>query len=59
MKKEYTVFGQHLAGALMADGFVLKRLEKNKNDTRKNIFIFNESESLLEFVKRYKLKHSK
>ena len=54
MKKEHIVFSQKLAGQLMVQGFVLKRVEKSNKQGNRNIFIFNESEDLLRFIKLYK-----
>jgi hypothetical protein len=55
MKKEYIIFSQRLAGELMIRGFVLKRMDKTfRDNSNKNIFFFNESDELLEFVKKYK-----
>jgi hypothetical protein len=55
MKKEYIIFNQRLAGFLMMNGFVLKRMEKSKyTDSKMNVFIFNESENLLEAINSYK-----
>jgi hypothetical protein len=57
MKKEYIVFSMKLAGKLMQEGFVLKRMEKTtRNNSNRNVFFFNESEELLKFVKEYKTK---
>ncbi|RKJ60836.1 hypothetical protein D7X33_27375 [Butyricicoccus sp. 1XD8-22] len=55
MYKERIIFSQYLAGTLMRLGFVLKRVEKsNKENSIKNIFIFNESEELLQAISDYK-----
>lgn len=55
MKKEYVVYSMRLAGYLMMNGFVLKRMEKSKyDDSNRNVFVFNESENLLQTVKIYK-----
>jgi hypothetical protein len=55
MKKEYVIFNQRLAGYLMMNGFVLKRLDKSKHkDSKMNVFIFNESENLLKTIEQYK-----
>lgn len=55
MKKDYIVFNMATAGYLMMRGFVLKRLERtNKGDKWRNIFIFNESEELLQAIQDYK-----
>lgn len=55
MKKEYIVFNQTLAGFLMMNKFILKRMGKsNKQGSNLNIFFFNESEDLLRKVEEYK-----
>jgi hypothetical protein len=56
MKKEYVVFNQRLAGFLMMNGFVLKRLDKSKfeDSNNRNVFVFNESENLLKTIEIYK-----
>lgn len=54
--KEYIVFSQRMAGYLMMNGFVLKRIDlTNKDNKKRNIFIFNNSPNLLEYVESYKL----
>ncbi len=56
MKKEYIVFNQRLAGYLMMNKFVLKRMGKSdKEGSNLNIFFFNESEDLLKKVDEFKL----
>ena len=41
----------------MIRGFVLKKLRKCKKDgSNRNVFIFNESEDLLNFINQYKQK---
>lgn len=53
--KEFIVLSQRVAGFLMLNGFVLKRLDvTNKGDKRRNIFIFNNSPMLLECIEKYK-----
>jgi hypothetical protein len=55
MKKEYIIFNQRLAGFLMMSGFVLKRMDKtNKADSNRNIFIFNDTESLHQTISQFK-----
>lgn len=55
MKKEYIVFSNKLAGYLMMNGYVLKRMGKsNKIGSTLNIFFFNESPDLLHKVEEYK-----
>ena len=57
MKKDYIVFSMKLAGHLMQKGFVLKRMEKsNKENSKKNIFFFNESPELLSEINEFKKK---
>jgi hypothetical protein len=57
MKKEYIVFSMNLAGYLMQKGFVLKRMEKTTRDnSNRNVFIFNESDNFLKVVEEYKNK---
>lgn len=54
MKREYIVFNQRLAGYLMQNGFVLKRMGKsNQEGSNRNIFFFNESNDLLEKIQSY------
>lgn len=53
MKKEYLIFNQRLAGYLMLSGFVLKRMNKSKDGSNRNVFLFNESEELLNKVKEF------
>jgi hypothetical protein len=57
MKKEYIVFSMNLAGYLMQKGFVLKRMEKTTRDnSNRNVFIFNESDNFLKVVEDFKTK---
>lgn len=57
MKKEYVIFNQRLAGYLMQQGFVLKRMEKsNKEGIDRNVFIFNNTEDLLQRINQYNKK---
>jgi len=53
VKKEYVIFNQRLAGYLMQKGFVLKRMEKS-NKSNRNVFIFNNTDDLIEKIKNYK-----
>lgn len=54
MKKDYIVLSQRLAGALMHNGFVLQKLKpSNKNSVKRNVFIFNESKELINFIHNY------
>lgn len=55
MKKEYVIYNQKLAGYLMQQGFVLKRMEKTtQENSNRNVFIFNNTESLIQIIKEYK-----
>lgn len=59
MKKEYIIFNQRLAGLLMQQGFVLKRMEKTtRSNSNRNVFIFNESEDLIRIVEDFKNKYN-
>lgn len=54
MKKEFVIFNQRLAGYLMQQGFVLKRMEKsNKKGINRNVFIFNNTEDLLQMINQF------
>ena len=48
MNKNIVVFSQQVAGFLMLNGFVLKKIEtaNKKSDRRRNVFIFNESQEI-------------
>jgi hypothetical protein len=57
MKKEYIIFNQRLAGFLMLNGFVLKRMDRTRHvDSKRNIFIFNDTEALHQTIKLFKSK---
>ena len=54
-KKDFIIFNQHLAGWLMMEGYVLKKLKlSNKKDTKRNVFIFNDTEQLHSSIVKYK-----
>lgn len=40
------IYSQQMAAKLMLKGFVLQGMDKNKNNQRKNIFYFKDSEEL-------------
>ncbi|MDD6466603.1 MAG: hypothetical protein PUF50_00270 [Erysipelotrichaceae bacterium] len=46
-KKIKTIYSQRVAGLLMTKGFVLLGMDRNRNGSNKNVFYFNESETLL------------
>jgi len=52
MVKEFSAYSQRLAGFLMMKGFVVKLMRQDMK-TRRNIFIFNDSEELQIALKRY------
>ena len=55
MKKDHIVLSQRLAGALMQNGFVLQKMKpSNKDYVKRNVFIFNESKELINFIHNYK-----
>ncbi len=45
------IFSQKIAGQLMARGFILQKMDVNKKDETKNIFIFKDSNALEEAFK--------
>lgn len=55
MKEEHIIFSMKLAGYLMQRGFVVKRMEKStrEGNERRNIFIFNKSDDLLNACEDY------
>lgn len=54
MKREYVIFNQRLAGYLMQQGFVLKRMEKsNQEGSNRNVFIFNNTNDLVNSIKQF------
>lgn len=55
MEKDFIIFNQHLAGWLMMEGYVLKKLKpSNKKETKRNVFIFNDTEQLHSSIVIYK-----
>ena len=52
MIKEFSTYSQRLAGYLMMKGFVVKLMRQDMK-TRRNIFIFNDSEELQKTIKNY------
>lgn len=52
-KKEFIVFSQLMAGYLMMRGFVLKRMMSSTKDNRKNVFVFKESDELMQAISEY------
>lgn len=52
--KKYVVFNQRVCGWLMMHGFVLKVIEKsNKDNSNRNVFIFNDTEDLRNCISKY------
>lgn len=47
------IFNQKLAGYLMVQGFILKKMERNEKCPDKNVFIFRQSENLGKTIKEY------
>ena len=45
------IFNQALAGYLMMQGFILKKMERNEKCPDKNVFIFRQSENLEKTIK--------
>jgi len=52
MVKEFSAYSQKLAGFLMMRGFVVKLMRQDMK-TRRNIFIFNDSQELQIAIKEY------
>ena len=47
------IFNQKLAGYLMVQGFILKKMGRNEKCPDKNVFIFRQSENLEKTIKEY------
>ena len=47
------IFNQALAGYLMMQGFILKKMERNEKCPDNNVFIFRQSENLEKTIKEY------
>ena len=47
------IINQKLAGYLMVQGFILKKMERNEKCPDKNVFIFRQSENLEKTIKEY------
>ena len=47
------IFNQALAGYLMMQGFILKKMERNEKCPDKNVSIFRQSENLEKTIKQY------
>lgn len=54
-KQMFVIFSQRLAGWLMLKGFVLQGIQKDKKQSRRNVFLFNNSDELIENIKTYKI----
>ena len=55
MSKDYIVLSQRVAGFLMLNGFVLQKIKtSNKDNVKRNIFIFRDSPELIECIHKYK-----
>lgn len=49
--KDYIVFSQNMAGKLMQNGFKLLNMKpSNKKGSNRNIFVFRESNELINFI---------
>ncbi len=53
--KKAFIFSQRLAGYLMHEGFVLLDMIEDKAGSGRNIFVFNETESLCNAMADYKM----
>ena len=52
-KKNRYIFSQKLAGLLMLHGFYLKEMRPDKQNSTKNVFIFNDSEELKKVLNEF------
>jgi hypothetical protein len=50
----YVIHTQKLAGYLMQLGFSLQKLEPDKRDLKRNLFVFKDSDGLRQAIKSYK-----
>ncbi|WP_370736960.1 DUF5659 domain-containing protein [Desulfitobacterium hafniense] len=52
--KTYYVRSQRLAGHLMLNGFVLQGVKPANDDSNRNVFLFKNSDELIEKIQEYK-----
>ncbi|WP_369974647.1 DUF5659 domain-containing protein [Paraliobacillus sp. X-1268] len=50
----YVIRSMKLAGFLMQKGFVILKLQNDRNGTGRNVFLFNESTDLTNAIKEYR-----
>lgn len=50
----FVVRSMKLAGYLMQRGFVLIKLQDDRNNSNRNVFLFNESNELKNAIEEYK-----
>lgn len=53
MEKDYVIFSQRLAGFLMFNGCMLKKITKSKKNETKFVYFFNDNESVRNLVNQY------
>lgn len=53
--KKALIFSQRLAGYLMSTGFVLLEIIGDKTGSRRNVFVFNETDALCNAMANYKV----
>lgn len=51
--KKIVIFNQKVAGYLMLKGFTLKDINKNKNNIKMNVFVFNDAPELRLAISQY------
>lgn len=52
-KKNFMVFNQKMAGYLMQKGFVLIDMRPDLKNTRRNVFLFNDTPQLKSAIDKY------
>lgn len=53
-KKYKVIFNQRLAGYLMMHGFILVKIEPDRDGSGRNVFLFHASNELTESINQYK-----
>lgn len=53
-KKYKIIFNQRLAGYLMMCGFILVKVEPDRDGSGRNVFLFHASEELTKSIEKYK-----
>lgn len=54
-KKTLPIYSMKLAGLAMYRGFVLQFVDKSKDSSGRNIFYFNNTPELVDFINEYRI----